>query len=124
MSRQTYRRAQARALVWAGGLLFAICIVAGALVALTGGTTGLATFLAGRGLGPAAANALAWSAVLAVSAVGGLVLATPLIVAGEVLLILLDQRMIAARHLRVARRIARTLRPPADARSRPPRRVI
>lgn len=53
----------------------------------------------------------------------GLAVGTPLIVAGQLILIFLDQRGLAARHLRVARRIARKLRPPAETRPRE-RRVI
>lgn len=56
----------------------------------------------------------------------GLAVGTPMIVAGQVLLVLLDQRAIAAKQYRLAKRIHRALRPaaPEDAAPRRRRRVI
>ncbi len=125
MKRYAFTRAHARGLVWMGWTVFATCLVVGAMLTVAGTRISLATYFAGKGYAESAAALLAVGVIVIVSALAGVVLATPFIVAGQLILIFLDQRAIAAKHLRIAKRIHRAVRPrtPDDARvSR--RRVI
>jgi hypothetical protein len=125
MKRYAFTRAHARGLVWMGWTVCATCLVVGAMLTVAGTRGSLAEYFTGKGYAAAAAGLLAVGVILIVSALAGVVLATPFIVAGHSILIALDQRAIAARHLRTAKRIHRAVRPrpPDDVRvSR--RRVI
>jgi hypothetical protein len=125
MTRYAFTRAHARGLVWLGWTVFATCLLIGAMLMVAGTRMSLTTYFVGKGYADAAAGLLAVGVLVIVSALAGIVLATPFIVAGQLILIVLDQRAIAARHLRIAKRIHRAIRPrsPDDARV-PRRRVI
>jgi hypothetical protein len=125
MRRYAFTRAHARGLIVAGWTMFAACVLVGAIFVLSGAMSGLTTYLTGKGYAGSAASVLAVGCVVAVSLVSGLVVATPFVVAGELILVVMDQRAIAAKHLRIAKRIHRAVRPrsPDDARVRR-RRVI
>jgi hypothetical protein len=118
MKRYAFARAHARGLIWLGWTVFATCLLVGAMFAVAGTRINLTTYFAGKGYADAAAGFLAVGVIVIVSVLGGTVLATPFIVAGQLILIALDQRAIAARHLRIAKRIHRAVRPrsPDDAR--------
>jgi hypothetical protein len=62
--------------------------------------------------------------VVAIPALLGLTIGSPLIVSGQMFLIVLDQRGLAARQLRVSKRIQRGLPPRTPDDARLPRRVI
>ena len=125
MKRYAFTRAHARGLIVAGWTMFVACVLVGMIFVLGGATNGLTAYLAGKGYVGSSASVLAVGCLAAVSVVGGLVVATPFIVAGELISIAIDQRAIAAKHLRMAKRIHRAVRPrsPDDARVRR-RRVI
>ena len=118
MRRYAFTRVHARALVWIGWTVFATCVLVGALFVLGGARMGLADYFAGKGYAEPLARFLSVGLMLIVGTIAGVVLATPFIVSGHLILLSLDQRAIAARHLRMARRIHRAVRPrsPEDAR--------
>src|SRR5687768_8045482 len=111
MKRYAFTRAHARGLVWVGWTVFVACVLVGVLVAIGGTRIGLAAYFADKGYADSIARFLAAAFLVIVGTVSGVVLATPFIVAGHLVLIALDQRSIAAKHLRMARRIHRAVRP-------------
>ena len=111
MKRYAFTRAHARLLVWIGWTVFVTCVLVGALLALGGTRLGLADYFAGKGYAEPFARVLAVAFMVIVGTIAGVVLATPFIVSGHLILISLDQRAIAARHLRMAKRIHRAVRP-------------
>lgn len=103
-----------------GILMIVVGIVVGTLLFFVG----LSQIPAAQALTPGQVL-LARGLLVAIPVTLGVVIGTLFIVSGQLILIFLDQRSVAVKHLRIARRIRRALhpRPPDDARPRQ-RRVI
>lgn len=111
IERDAFTRAHATSLIWIGWIAIGAAVVGAVVFGVASGFSSMGNVFVAIGLPGEISTPLAVVLILGAGLALGLGLGTPLIVAGEIVLIGLDQRRLLARHGRVLRRLRRDLAP-------------
>jgi hypothetical protein len=125
--RDGFTRAHAIGLIWIGWTLVGATVLGAIVFSLASGVRSIGQTFVVVGIPDGISGLLAAALILTAGSVLGLGLGTPFIVAGQLILIALDQRRLLAEQARTLRRIRRGLAPlpqPRPAAAHEPARLL
>ena len=114
--RRSFTRAHATSLIWIGWTVIGATVVGAVVFGIASGFSSMGNAFVAIGIPGEMSTPLAAVLILGAGIAVGIGLGTPLIVAGEIVLIGLDQRRLLAQHGRTLRKLRRDLAPRSQAR--------